>query len=116
MNTSISEPALQLIELMQSDAGLRTIAEGSPELFANLIQATEVAAKMSYGRSQLIAGITRAADASDRVIEAIHSGNVIELAERMQTAAVAMEGIAEAFKKFFPAAIATSGAASSAAN
>ena len=116
MNDPISAPALELIELMQSDASLRTIAEGSPELFANLIQAAEVAAKMSSDRSQLIAGITRAADASDRVIEAIHSGNVIELAERMQTAARAIADLGEAFKKFFPAAIATSGAASSAAN
>jgi hypothetical protein len=117
MNTStVSEPALQLIELMQSSDVLRTIAEDSPEVFAGLIQAAEVVAKMSSDRSQLIAGITRAADASDRVIEAIHAGNVIELAERMQTAARAIADLGDAFKEFFPAAIATSGAASSAAN
>jgi hypothetical protein len=117
MNTStITEPALELIQLMQSSAVLRTIAEDSPEVFAGLIQAAEVAAKMSYARSQLVAGITRAADASDRVIEAIHAGDVIELPERMQTAARAMAGLCDAFKKFFPAAIATSGAGNSAAN
>jgi ABC-type transporter Mla subunit MlaD len=117
MNSStISPPALQLIELTQSNDVLRTIAEDSPELFASLIQAAEVAAKMSSDRSQLIAGITRAADASDRVIEAIRSGNIIELAERMQTAACAIADLSEAFKKFFPAAIATSSSANSAAN
>ena len=116
MNSTISAPALQLIERAQSNDVLRTIAEDSPELFASLIQAAEVAAKMSSDRSQLIAGITRAADASDRVIEVIRSGNIVELAERMQTAARAITDLSDAFKKFFPAAIATSSSVSSAAN
>jgi len=111
-----SEPALELIELMQSNAVLRTIAEDRPDLFASFVQAAEAAAKMSSDRSQFIAGITRAADASDRVIEAIRSANVIELAERMQTAARAMADLGDALKKFFPAAVATSSSASSAPN
>jgi len=111
-----SEPALELIELMQSNAVLRTIAEDRPDLFASFVQAAEAAAKMSSERSQFIAGITRAADASDRVIEVIRSGNIVELAERMQTAARAITDLSDAFKKFFPAAIATSSSVSSAAN
>jgi len=102
--------------MVRGSAVFRWMVEQDSYLLALLIAAAEAAAKMSSERSQFIAGITRAADASDRVIEAIRSANVIELAERMQTAARAMADLGDALKKFFPAAVATSSSASSAPN
>jgi hypothetical protein len=69
-NCALSGPALELIELIQSSPALRPIVDGSPKLLAVFIRAAEVAVKMSSDRTRLIAAVTRAADASDRVVEA----------------------------------------------
>jgi hypothetical protein len=90
------------------------MVERHPDLLSALMRAAARADQR--GKSDtLIEVVARVACTSDRV-EAIHAGNVIELAERMQTAARAITDLSDAFKKFFPAAIATSGAASSTAN
>jgi hypothetical protein len=112
----ISDPALRLVELIQSSAVLRPVVEDRPDLHALFIRAAEVAGKMSSDRSRLIESVTRAADASDRVVEAIREGNVADLAERLVVAARAIDELGDAFKDFRPIAAVAISVANSAAN
>lgn len=103
---TISGHTLQLLELIQSNAILRTAVEDRPDLLALFIRAADVAAKMSADRSHLVEAVTRAADASDRALEAIHDGKVGELADRLIVAAHEIENLGKALQAFSPVAVA----------
>jgi hypothetical protein len=117
----LSDPGRLVAELIQSSDVLRPIVTSNPDLVAIFIRATNVAARMSSDRERLIAAITRAADTSDRVLEAIQQGKAVELAERLLVAAQAIDDLGAALQEFVPIAVApiaaaTRGAASSAPN
>jgi len=116
MNSDLSGPASQLVELIRSSDVLGPMVQDSPDILAVFIQATEVAVKMSSDRPRLIAAVTRAADASDRVVEAISERNVVELADRILTAGREIGKLGEALNEFRAIAVAPPIAANSAAN
>jgi hypothetical protein len=115
-NPTISATALRLLELIQSNAVLRTAVEDRPDLLAIFIRAADVAAKMSADRRRLVEAVTRAADASDRAVEAIRDGIVGELAERLLVAGREIENLGEALKEFGSAPGAKTSDASSESN
>ena len=111
-----SGPALDLVDLIQSNAVLRTAVEERPDLLALFIRAGDVAAKMSSDRSRLLDAVTRAADASDLVIETIRKRHNVELIAHLLLAAQAIENLGDILKEFFPIAVATGGQGSEAPN
>lgn len=99
---TISAPALQLLEMMRSSPVLQPIVADNPDLVAVLIQSAEVAAKMSSDRSRLIDAVNRAADESDRVLEAIRDGKAVELMDRLLTAGREIDALGKVFQEFVP--------------
>jgi hypothetical protein len=115
-NPTISDPALRLVEMLHASPVLRSMVEDRPDLLVVFIQAAEVAVKMSTDRGRLIAAVTRAADASDSVVEAIQVGNDVELAARLLLAGSAIQALGEALQEFSPKAVAMSRDSGAASN
>ena len=115
-NPTISATALRLLELIQSNAVLRTAVEGRPDLLALFIRAADVAAKMSADRAPLVQAVTSAADASDRVVEAIRDAKVGELADLLLRASHEIESLAKHLQAFDPISAAVSDEADKASN
>jgi hypothetical protein len=113
---TISATALRLLELIQSNAVLRTAVEDRPDLLTLFIRAANVAAKMSADRARIVQAVTSAADASDRAVEAIRDGKVGELADLLLKAGHEIESLAKLLKEFDPIAAAVSDEADKASN
>ena len=73
---NVGRSALQLVELIQSNAVPRTVVQDRPDVLALFHSSGGTAEKMSADRSNVIEVVTRAADTSDRAVEAIHTGRV----------------------------------------
>jgi hypothetical protein len=110
-NSTISEPALKLIAMIQAKDVLRQL-DDHPDLLAMFIECAEIAVKMSADRGRLIAKatrdvdrerliplVTRVCDGEDRVLEAIARGNLVEVEREMRTSQQAFEILGAALKE-----------------
>ena len=105
---TLSGPTLELIERLQSSPVLRAVIADRPQLFTNFIRIAEVSARLSSDRARFVATLTRAADASDRVVETILSGGDVHLPERLLLAARMFQDFGDAIEEFFPVTLPSS--------
>ena len=83
--------ALRFAEIARQNPALRAMFEANPESLPVFVRSLLIASRISSGRAELLEAVTRAADASDSVLEAMNGGVGFDLVGRLVTAGQALD-------------------------
>lgn len=109
--SSSSEPAQQVLAIIDSSVVYRNLIEEHPELLALLCRAAEAATGPDHAR--LLESLTLATSACDKAVDAMCSGDAAELAKWRRISGSACEDLGRVLKQLCPEATPIGGAASS---
>ena len=99
-----SSSALEILAIARSSETFRWMIESSPGLLALLIEASEVAAKSDSDRARLIEAVACVAHANDKRVDAVCSGDAVELEKWKRVAWAASEDLGRLLKQLCPGA------------
>lgn len=92
MRAPTTSATARFVEIARQNPALRAMFDASPESLPLFVRSLLIASRISSGREELLEAVTRAADASDSVLEAMNGGGAeFDLVGRLVTAGQALD-------------------------